>query len=170
MYWFLGKEDGLGVENLKYAGMIASETSLAYQEIVTISMVSCRAIGIGSYLVRLGQRLIQIENSHIILTGYSALNKVLGREVYASNNQLGGIQIVYNNGVSHKTDPNDLDGIYSILKWLSYIPKVYIQQQCFVLIKILCVKWINNSPVLNQYLFTGQIFYGTYDHTSRSCR
>lgn len=71
-----GKDDGLGVENLRYAGMIAGETSRAYDEVVTISMVSCRAIGIGSYLVRLGQRVIQIENSHIILTGYSALNKV----------------------------------------------------------------------------------------------
>lgn len=73
---FAGKDDGLGVENLRYAGMIAGETSRAYDEVVTISMVSCRAIGIGSYLVRLGQRVIQIENSHIILTGYSALNKV----------------------------------------------------------------------------------------------
>lgn len=72
----IGKDDGLGVENLSYAGMIAGETSRAYDEIVTISMVTCRAIGIGSYLVRLGQRVIQIENSHIILTGYSALNKV----------------------------------------------------------------------------------------------
>lgn len=71
-----GKEFGFGVENLKFAGMIAGETSRAYQDIVTISMVSCRAIGIGAYLVRLGQRVIQIENSHIILTGYSALNKV----------------------------------------------------------------------------------------------
>lgn len=73
----IGCEDGIGVENLKYAGMIASETSKSYDEIVTISMVTCRAIGIGSYLVRLGQRVIQIENSHIILTGYAALNKVL---------------------------------------------------------------------------------------------
>jgi len=40
-------------------------------------MVTCRAIGIGAYLVRLGQRVIQIENSHIILTGYGALNKVI---------------------------------------------------------------------------------------------
>jgi acetyl-CoA carboxylase carboxyltransferase component len=71
-----GKDDGLGVENLQYAGMIAGETSQAYKEVVTISLVTCRAIGIGSYLVRLGQRVIQIENSHIILTGYSALNKV----------------------------------------------------------------------------------------------
>lgn len=54
---------------------------------------------------------------------YNALNKVLGKEVYASNNQLGGIQIMYNNGVTHKTEQSDLDGIYTILKWLSYIPK-----------------------------------------------
>lgn len=43
--------------------------------------------------------------------------------MYASNNQLGGIQIMYNNGVSHKTEARDLDGIHTILKWLSYIPK-----------------------------------------------
>ncbi|XP_015432186.1 PREDICTED: acetyl-CoA carboxylase isoform X1 [Dufourea novaeangliae] len=119
----IGKEDGLGVENLKYAGMIAGETSRAYQDIVTISIVSCRAIGIGAYLLRLGQRVIQIENSHIILTGYRALNTVLGREVYASNNQLGGTQIMHNNGVSHATDERDLDGVETALKWLSYCPR-----------------------------------------------
>lgn len=119
----IGKDDGLGVENLKYAGMIAGETSKAYDEIVTISIVSCRAIGIGAYLIRLGQRVIQIENSHIILTGYKALNAVLGREVYASNNQLGGIQIMHNNGVSHATDVRDLEGVATALRWLSYCPK-----------------------------------------------
>lgn len=118
----IGKEDGLGVENLRYAGLIAGETSRAYEDIVTISMVSCRTIGIGSYVVRLGQRVIQIENSHIILTGYAALNKLLGRKVYASNNQLGGIQIMHNNGVSHKTEAVDQDGVYTILHWLSYMP------------------------------------------------
>ncbi|XP_020292337.1 acetyl-CoA carboxylase isoform X2 [Pseudomyrmex gracilis] len=119
----IGKEDGLGVENLKYAGLIAGETSRAYEEIITISIVSCRAIGIGAYIVRLGQRVIQIENSHIILTGYKALNAVLGREVYASNDQLGGTQIMYNNGVSHATDDRDLDGVATALKWLTYFPK-----------------------------------------------
>ena len=64
----------------------------------THTQVTCRAIGIGAYLVRLGQRVIQVENSHIILTGAGALNKVLGREVYSSNAQLGGVQIMYNNG------------------------------------------------------------------------
>lgn len=119
----IGKEDGIGVENLKYAGMIAGETSKAYQEIITMSLVTCRAIGIGAYVVRLGQRVVQIESSNIILTGYQALNKVLGREVYASNNQLGGIQIMHNNGVSHKTEATDMNGVYTIMKWLSYMPK-----------------------------------------------
>ncbi|KAG8521239.1 Acetyl-CoA carboxylase 2 [Galemys pyrenaicus] len=119
----IGKDDGLGVENLRGSGMIAGESSLAYEEIVTISLVTCRALGIGAYLVRLGQRVIQVENSHIILTGAGALNKVLGREVYTSNNQLGGVQIMHYNGVSHITVPDDFEGVYTILEWLSYMPK-----------------------------------------------
>uniref|UniRef100_A0A096M0T2 acetyl-CoA carboxylase n=1 Tax=Poecilia formosa TaxID=48698 RepID=A0A096M0T2_POEFO len=119
----IGKDEGLGVENLRGSGTIAGESSQAYEEIVTISMVTCRAIGIGAYLVRLGQRVIQVENSHIILTGAGALNKVLGREVYTSNNQLGGIQITHNNGVTHTTVPDDFEGVFTILKWLSYMPK-----------------------------------------------
>ncbi|KAM4616339.1 acetyl-CoA carboxylase 2 isoform 2-T2 [Polymixia lowei] len=119
----IGKDDGLGVENLRGSGTIAGESSQAYEEIITISMVTCRAIGIGAYLVRLGQRVIQVENSHIILTGAGALNKVLGREVYTSNNQLGGVQIMHNNGVTHATVPDDFEGIFTILQWLSYMPK-----------------------------------------------
>uniref|UniRef100_A0A8C0G2A3 Acetyl-CoA carboxylase beta n=1 Tax=Chelonoidis abingdonii TaxID=106734 RepID=A0A8C0G2A3_CHEAB len=119
----IGKDEGFGVENLRASGTIAGESSIAYDEIVTISMVTCCAIGIGAYLVRLGQRVIQVENSHIILTGASALNKVLGREVYTSNNQLGGVQIMHNNGISHVTVPDDFEGVYTILQWLSYMPK-----------------------------------------------
>ncbi|KTF87604.1 hypothetical protein cypCar_00010440 [Cyprinus carpio] len=119
----IGKVDGLGVENLRGSGTIAGETSLAYKEIITISMVTCRSIGIGAYLVRLGQRVIQVENSHIILTGAGALNKVLGREVYTSNNQLGGVQIMHNNGVTHTIVPDDFEGVLTILQWLSYMPK-----------------------------------------------
>ncbi|RVE52183.1 hypothetical protein evm_003102 [Chilo suppressalis] len=48
----IGKEDGLGVECLRDAGLIAGETAQAYEDIVTISIVTCRAIGIGSYVVR----------------------------------------------------------------------------------------------------------------------
>ena len=119
----IGKENGIGVENLRGSGMIAGETSLAYNEICTISLVTCRAVGIGAYLVRLGQRVIQVDNSHIILTGASALNKVLGREVYTSNAQLGGIQIMHNNGVSHDVVSDDFEGISLILKWLAFMPE-----------------------------------------------
>ncbi|XP_076855025.1 acetyl-CoA carboxylase isoform X2 [Brachyhypopomus gauderio] len=119
----IGKTDGLGVENLRGSGTIVGETSRAYEEIITISMVTCRAVGVGAYLVRLGQRVIQVENSHIILTGAGALNKVLGREVYTSNNQLGGVQIMHNNGVTHTTVPDDFEGVFTILQWLSYMPK-----------------------------------------------
>jgi len=38
---------------------------------------------------------------------------------------------MYNNGVSHKTEPRDLDGIYTLLKWLSYIPKVRKEHNIF---------------------------------------
>ncbi|XP_071191760.1 acetyl-CoA carboxylase isoform X3 [Salvelinus alpinus] len=119
----IGKEEGLGVENLKGSGMIAGESSLAYDKVITMNLVTCRAIGIGAYLVRLGQRTIQVENSHIILTGAGALNKVLGREVYTSNNQLGGIQIMHNNGVTHSTVCDDFEGVHMLLHWLSYMPK-----------------------------------------------
>merc|ERR1719468_353681 len=118
----VGKSNDIGVENLSAAGMIAGETATAYHEIVTISMVSARAIGIGAYLVRLGQRVVQVDNSSIILTGAPALNKLLGREVYSSNTQLGGTQIMHNNGVSHKTERNDGEGVGRLLQWLSYVP------------------------------------------------
>lgn len=56
----IGKQDSIGVENLRGSGMIAGETSDAYNEIVTISLCTCRTVGIGAYLVRLGQRTIQV--------------------------------------------------------------------------------------------------------------
>ncbi|KAI9306564.1 acetyl-CoA carboxylase [Cunninghamella echinulata] len=119
----IGHTDGLGVENLRGSGLIAGATSRAYDDIFTITLVTCRSVGIGAYLVRLGQRTIQNEGQPIILTGAPALNKVLGREVYTSNLQLGGTQIMYKNGVSHLTAENDLEGIVKIVQWLSYVPE-----------------------------------------------
>lgn len=118
----VGAEDGLGVECLKGSGLIAGETSRAYEDIFTITLVTCRSVGIGAYLVRLGQRAIQIEGQPIILTGAPAINKLLGREVYTSNLQLGGTQIMYKNGVSHMTANDDFEGVSKILKWLSFVP------------------------------------------------
>ena len=119
----IGLQDGLGVESLKGSGLIAGETSRAYDDIFTITLVTARSVGIGAYLVRLGERAVQVEGQPIILTGAPALNKVLGREVYTSNLQLGGTQIMFKNGVSHLTASSDLEGTTHILEWLSYVPK-----------------------------------------------
>lgn len=118
----VGAEDGLGVECLRGSGLIAGETSRAYRDIFTATLVTCRSVGIGAYLVRLGQRAIQIEGQPIILTGASAINNLLGREVYSSNLQLGGTQIMYKNGISHLTAQNDLEGVAHIVKWMSFVP------------------------------------------------
>ncbi|KAJ2081542.1 acetyl-coenzyme-A carboxylase [Coemansia sp. RSA 988] len=120
----VGATDGLGVENLRGSGMIAGETARAYNDIFTVTLVTCRSVGIGAYLVRLGQRSVQNEGQPIILTGAPALNKVLGREVYTSNLQLGGTQVMYKNGVSHLTADNDFAGICKIVRWLSFVPAV----------------------------------------------
>jgi len=119
----IGKQHGLGTENLQGSGLIAGETSAAYKDIFTATLVTCRSVGIGAYLVRLGQRTVQVEGQPIILTGAVALNKVLGRNVYTSNLQLGGTQIMFRNGISHLTAHNDLDGIRQLMDWLSYVPK-----------------------------------------------
>ncbi|RDA90621.1 hypothetical protein CP533_2785 [Ophiocordyceps camponoti-saundersi (nom. inval.)] len=119
----VGQEDGLGVECLRGSGLIAGATSRAYDDIFTVTLVTCRSVGIGAYLVRLGQRAVQIEGQPIILTGAPALNNLLGREVYTSNLQLGGTQIMYRNGVSHMTANDDFAGVSKIVEWMSFVPE-----------------------------------------------
>lgn len=118
----IGAKDGLGVECLRGSGLIAGATSKAYEDIFTITLVTCRSVGIGAYLVRLGHRAIQVEGQPIILTGAPAINKLLGREVYTSNLQLGGTQIMYKNGVSHMAANDDFDGVEKIVEWMSFVP------------------------------------------------
>ncbi|CAE7222177.1 ACC2, partial [Symbiodinium necroappetens] len=116
-------QGGIGVENLQGSGLIAGETSRAYQETFTLSYITGRSVGIGAYLNRLGQRNIQMVSSPMILTGYSALNKLLGKNVYSSQDQLGGPQIMVPNGVTHQVVRDDQEGMSAILDWLSYVPK-----------------------------------------------
>lgn len=116
------ENEGLGVENLQGSGLIAGATVRAYEETFTLTYVTGRAVGIGAYLVRLGQRTIQRVDAPIILTGCKALNSILGRDVYLSNLQIGGPQIMAANGISHRTVTNDFEGVREILHWLSYVP------------------------------------------------
>ncbi|CRG94893.1 biotin carboxylase subunit of acetyl CoA carboxylase, putative [Plasmodium gallinaceum] len=113
----------VGVENLRGSGLIAGETSKAYEQIFTLSYVTGRSVGIGAYLVRLGKRTIQKKGSSLLLTGFNALNKLLGEKVYVSNEQLGGVNIMMRNGISQLEAQNDQDGVDKIIKWLSYVPK-----------------------------------------------
>ena len=113
---------GIGVECLVGSGRIASVTSKANAEIVTIAYVTGRAVGIGAYISRLASRIIQHKNAPLILTGSSALNKVLGRNVYTSNDQIGGPRVMARNGVSQKVVDDDVQGIETVLNWLRYVP------------------------------------------------
>jgi len=124
----VGQKDGIGVENLRGSGLIAGETSAAYDETFTLSYVTGRSVGIGAYINRLAQRVIQMQRGPMILTGFSALNKLLGKEVYISQDQLGGPQIMLPNGISHQLAEDDQDGVEKILRWLSYTPRIASEQ------------------------------------------
>jgi hypothetical protein len=131
----IGEQHGIGVENLRGSGMIAGETSKSYLQNFTLTFVSGNAVGIGAYLVRLGQRVIQKgpDGPPILLTGASALNKLLGRSVYLSNKQLGGVQIMHTNGVSHSIVADDSSGVEAIVEWLAFVPR-NIKEQAPVLL------------------------------------
>jgi acetyl-CoA carboxylase/biotin carboxylase 1 len=51
----VGAEDGLGVECLKGSGLIAGATSRAYEDIFTITLVTCRSVGM--YFAQLKHQL-----------------------------------------------------------------------------------------------------------------
>ncbi|KAK0396480.1 hypothetical protein QR680_001733 [Steinernema hermaphroditum] len=116
----IGIENDIGTENLVGSGLTAGETHRAYKEVPTFALVTGRAVGIAAYNARLCKRICQVGNSPLILTGAPALNSLLGKEVYTSNEQLGGPQIMHPNGVSHAVVNTDADGVTKIVRWLSY--------------------------------------------------
>lgn len=60
---------GLGVECLQGSGQIATITAKGYQEVFMLTYVTARSVGIGAYVARLSQRIIQQEEAPLILTG-----------------------------------------------------------------------------------------------------
>lgn len=117
-----GLTGGMGVECLQGSGSIARVTSEAYQHTMTLTLVTGRSVGIGAYCTRLSRRVIQQSNAPIILTGNSALNKLMGQEVYKSNNQIGGPKVMGHNGVSQLLVSDDASGLTKVLEWLDYMP------------------------------------------------
>ena len=65
------KDAGIDVENLKGSDLIAGAIARAYNEVFILSYVTGRSAGIGAYLKRLRQRVIQMVNGPTILTGGS---------------------------------------------------------------------------------------------------
>lgn len=55
------------------------------------------------------------------MTGYKPLNKVLGRQIYDSNNQLGGHDIMQANGVSQNIVETNKQGTILINLWISFL-------------------------------------------------
>jgi acetyl-CoA carboxylase/biotin carboxylase 1 len=65
-------------------------------------------------------------------------SQVLGRDVYQSNEQIGGTQIMYANGISHQVRDtlltrthdssstqvvtDELKGVQGLLQWLAFVP------------------------------------------------
>eukprot|EP00915_Cephaloidophora_sp_WS-2016_P007224 GHVH01009814.1.p1 GENE.GHVH01009814.1~~GHVH01009814.1.p1 ORF type:complete len:1827 (+),score=269.12 GHVH01009814.1:338-5818(+) len=121
----LGRDSGLGVENLAGSGKIAGETSRCYSDGFTLTYVTGRTVGIGAYLTRLGQRVIQKRlDSPILLTGFQALNKLIGRDVYKSNDDIGGVEVMFSNGISHQVADTDFHGMQKVVQWLSFVPAI----------------------------------------------
>jgi acetyl-CoA carboxylase/biotin carboxylase 1 len=71
----IGAEDGLGVESLRGSGLIAGETSRAYEDIFTITLVTCRSVGMCTYSC-----FVFVANNYQVLEPTSsALANVLSR-------------------------------------------------------------------------------------------
>ncbi|EJW04521.1 hypothetical protein EDEG_01262 [Edhazardia aedis USNM 41457] len=109
-----------GPENLAFSGLLAGETCLAYNSIMFLSYVTGRSVGIGAYLNKLGERIIQKTKSPLLLTGYHALNKLLQKDVYKSNDEVGGCDVMNSNGNCHREVKNDFEGAEEIIKWIDY--------------------------------------------------
>ena len=120
---FGSENELLGCENLAGSAAIAAESSKAYQTVPTITFVSGRTVGIGAYIARLCQRVIQKRESPIILTGYQAINRLVGRDIYRSNEELGGQQVMGANGITHLYVDDDLEGFSAIVRWLQHVPR-----------------------------------------------
>ena len=63
-----------------------------------------------------------MKQGRMIITGYSGLTKIEGRDIYNSQDQIGGPQIMFPNDVYHELVEDDQAGVGSINKLLSCVP------------------------------------------------
>jgi acetyl-CoA carboxylase/biotin carboxylase 1 len=156
------------IDTLDGCAEIASETSLAYDNVFTLTYVSGYAVGIGAYLARLGHRVIQKKTgSPLLLTGYTALNGLLGDDLYVSDEQLGGSEIMSTNGVSHLLADNDNHASKMMLNWLNITlntTKPMISTESFWKI---CKDKHLSTIIDEQRIFETMAYYGNSVFTGR---
>lgn len=144
-----------GIINLDGSALLVSEMARARNEIMTITFVVDRTVGVGAYLARLSERIIQRSDSSILLTGFQSINKVLGKELYESNIQLGGSAIMSNNGIAHKIVETTVDGI-DYIKQLLFYKTVQIGHI------------LDNLPPTVNSIVEHNSFYETMDHYAKN--
>jgi biotin carboxylase/acetyl-CoA carboxylase carboxyltransferase component len=110
-----------GIMTLDGSACLVSKMAKARTVIPTFTIVIDRTIGVGAYLAKLSERIIQRSDSPLLLTGFQALNKVIGNNLYESNIQLGGPLVMANNGISHKVVDTTHECIEYTKKWLDFI-------------------------------------------------
>jgi len=120
-HYILSCINNKGIVNLDGSALLVSEMAKARQEIPTFTFVIDRTVGVGAYLAKLSERIVQRRDSAIILTGYQALNKVIGNNLYESNLQLGGPQIMGANGISQKIVDTTGEGFAYLKTMLCFI-------------------------------------------------
>lgn len=114
------KNDVTSADVLNGSGEIAAETVRTYRDTMILTYVTGRSVGIGAYVSRMSGRIIQKHMSPLLLTGFRALNDLLGTKLYLSDNQLGGTNIMHKNGITDMTVATDKDGVNAIMKWLRH--------------------------------------------------
>lgn len=100
---------GFGPENLASAAIMAATVAKAQEMVPVWTIVSARSVGVGAYVSRLGNRILQRKDAPMLLTGINSLNSALGSDVYSSNDQIGGATLFASNGITHKVCDTDDD-------------------------------------------------------------
>ncbi|KRH91736.1 putative acetyl CoA carboxylase, partial [Pseudoloma neurophilia] len=104
---------------LSYSSLSVSSTISLSKYCFTISLILNHSIGIGAYLNILQKRIILNNNSFLLLTGYKSLNKLLNTN-YKNNLQLGGYNVLKNEGTVHRRSVNSYHGIKEVFLWMIY--------------------------------------------------
>jgi acetyl-CoA carboxylase carboxyltransferase component len=118
-------EGEINTESLNASGMAGGSESRTRSRhgahLPTATITFGTTIGIATYLARLSEFVIMVKNSFLGLTGFRAINDVLGTK-YTDQLEVAGPDIMRENGVAYKVVENERDALRAYMQWLSYQP------------------------------------------------